>query len=250
MKIPSALWMTTLVALTAVSCGGRVRGGTGNSTTSNGGSGSTSGSNGGGSAGAITTAPCEAMVDAGRPPVADARVPLEHRSSACCTSPRGPGSTEQPYPPGIAASSPDGGVACSSDSQCVSGTNGRCFPNEGLVGPGGCSYDECATDSDCPSGTPCGCRASPGDNAANVCAPGGNCVVDSDCGPGGYCSPSREDCNGPSPYFCHTALDACVNDADCLSVDAGANFGITSKLCSYDHESHYWSCKQFVCNPP
>jgi hypothetical protein len=228
MKIQCALAVATLGVVSALGCGGRASGRP--------------------ESGA--SASCEpTLVDAGEPLTADARVVLNHRPSACCTSQRGPGGADQPYPPGVAAFSADGGVACSSDSQCASGTNGRCFPFEGLVGPGGCSYDDCSSDSDCPSGTPCLCRASASDNAANICAPGGNCAVDSDCGPGGFCSPSRQNCAGPTPYFCHTASDACVNDADCPP-SAADNPAVTRDVCAYDPQASHWACKQLVCYPP
>jgi hypothetical protein len=80
------------------------------------------------------------LVEAGAASMGDAEVPLNHRPTpACCPSQRGPGPScvtticaSQPYPSGVAA-------GCSSDSQCTDGVNGRCFPFEGLVGPGGCS---------------------------------------------------------------------------------------------------------------
>jgi hypothetical protein len=143
---------------------------------------------------------------------------------------------------------PDAG-GCVSDSDCTSGANGRCFPFGGLVGPGGCSYDECSTDSSCGSRTPCLCRGSSSDNSANVCDPGGDCAVDSDCGPGGYCSPSWESCGGPK-YRCHTAHDACINDGDCPSVDAGAFSCSTVALCAYSPQAQSWACNQRVCCPP
>lgn len=177
---------------------------------------------------------------------ADASVPLDHRSTAAaCPTERGPGPPTQPYPQGQSA-------GCASDSDCTSGQNGRCFPFEGLVGPGGCSYDECFTDSTCGPTTPCVCRASATDNAANVCDPGGNCAVDSDCGPGGYCSPSVSICawNSPAPYFCHTRNDVCINDADCPSVDAGAGSCSTFSSCAYDPQVHYWACTQLTCCLP
>src|ERR1700733_1886364 len=123
---------------------------------------------------------CEpAFVEAGTGLAGNAEVPIYHRATpACCPSERGPAPLTQPYGSGTA----DG---CSSDSECTGGADGRCFPFEGLVGAPGCSYDQCFTDSDCPSGTPCLCRSSPADNSPNVCVPGGNCVLDSDCGPGG-----------------------------------------------------------------
>ena len=162
-----------------------------------------------------------ALVDAGTGYMGDAEVPDIHRAQpGCCPSRRGPG-------PSLASGS--GPSSCTSDSQCTDGVNGRCFPAEGLLSGGGCSYDQCFTDLNCGSRTPCICRESDTDNTPNVCAPQGNCAVDSDCGPGGTCSPSTESCPNydvggyasSSPYYCHTATDLCINDEDCASVDAG-----------------------------
>jgi hypothetical protein len=187
------------------------------------------------------------VVDAGAATAGDGAAPLHHRpAAACCPSQRGPGPSGQPYPPGLTSPGPEG---CSSDSQCTAGVNGRCFPFAGLVGPGGCSYDECFTDSACGSKMPCLCRRSPAGNSANVCVVGGNCAVDSDCGPGGYCSPSFSSCGYEQHYYCHTALDACLNDTDCPSPDAGASCATVSS-CAYDVQQQHWACRQDVCCPP
>ena len=193
-------------------------------------------------------------------------VPLQHRSSsASCPAQRGPApqlcaggtcySQPYPYPAGIP-------TTCSSDSQCTAGVNGRCFPLEGNITAGGCSYDECFTDSNCGARTPCICRSSSTDNYANVCFVGGNCAVDSDCGPGGYCSPSMETCYstnpnveaeglaGPNPYFCHTTSDLCINDSDCPPLDAGTASYFGTSLCAYNTQDNRWECTQFVCLPP
>jgi len=179
----------------------------------------------------------------------DAKVPLQHRSTpASCPSQRGPG----PSCAGTMCSS------CSSDSQCTAGVNGRCFPWEGLVGPGGCSYDECLTDSDCGARTPCLCRSSSTDNSANVCDVGGNCAVDSDCGPGGYCSPSAQVapnqptnvCWGSTPYYCHTASDLCINESDCAPPDAGPPTPFPTYTCAYNPQDNRWECTQAFCGLP
>jgi hypothetical protein len=188
-------------------------------------------------------ASCEpAFVEAGTGRSGDAEIPVYHRAApACCPSERGPAPSTQPYTSGMAA-------GCTSDSQCTSGADGRCFPFEGLVGPGGCSYDGCFTDSDCPSGTPCLCRISASDTSANMCVPGGNCVVDSDCGSGGYCSPSPQ-CYGVAGYYCHTAADSCINDTDCPAVDAGGDCQIPS-TCAYSADAQRWACSEQHCCPP
>jgi hypothetical protein len=246
-----AFVLSALAVASGLGCAGRVSGSTGSLDAGSGGSGTSGGgANGGSSPSPIPSASCESTVaDAGSASTTNGRVPLYHRASRCCSSQRGPGPAPQPYPADIAAIGANGGVACSSDSQCLNGTNGRCFPFEGLVGPGGCSYDECSTDSDCPSATPCTCRSTPTDNAATVCAPGGNCAVDADCGPGGYCSPSEDSCYGPSPYFCHTAFDTCIDDVDCPPVNGGVP-AVTSAACAYDAQAQHWACTQRVCYPP
>jgi hypothetical protein len=194
---------------------------------------------------------CEpTSVEAGTVPEGDAEVPLEHRPTpACCPAQRG-GPGGQPYPSDYASDEAGG---CTSDSQCTSGVNGRCIPNDGEVGPGGCSYDECFTDSNCGSKTPCLCRSSATDNSPNVCDVGGNCAVDSDCGSGGYCSPSvqvlpnqpPDACWGLDLYFCHTVSDLCINDSDCAPPDAGS-----PPTCAYHPQDSRWECTDAVCALP
>ena len=202
-----------------------------------------------GSPDAIAPVSCgPTSIEADAAPEGGAKVPAVHRATACCPSQRGPGPSQQPYPPGIASAlAPDAG-GCTSDSDCKDGANGRCFPFEGLVGPGGCSYDECFADSTCGSKTPCICRGTSTDNLANVCDPGGNCAVDSDCGPGGFCSPSWESCSGPT-YECHTALDTCIDDADCPDVGAGASCPTVAR-CAYSLQAQHWACTSLTCCPP
>jgi hypothetical protein len=189
---------------------------------------------------------CEStFVDAGTASASHARVPLHHRPMpACCSSERGPGPAGQPYPSGVAST-------CTLDSQCTAGVDGRCFPFEGLVGIGGCSYDECSTDSDCGSGAACLCRNSSADDFATVCVRGGNCVVDSDCGPGGYCSPSiGQNCFSPNSYFCHTAMDTCMDDSDCPSVVADPLSCRILTPCAFDPQQRRWACTQVTCCEP
>jgi hypothetical protein len=179
----------------------------------------------------------------------DGRAPQTHvASGSACPQQRGPG---------LDGCNPDGGlasptaVACLRDSDCTAGESGRCNfwpvssppPSEAgsqLVLPlcgSTCSYDTCFSDSDCPPRVPCGCRSSPSAGAANVCLTGSNCAVDSDCGPGGFCSPdSSQQTQGLLLYFCHTANDACLDNSDC------PNGG-----CQHDSTSARWIC---VTAPP
>jgi len=125
----------------------------------------------------------------------------------------------------------------------------------------GCSYDECFTDSHCPSLSPCLCRTSAADNTANVCLRGGNCAVDADCGPGGYCSPSPSPPAGHDPgcgyanyaYYCHTKTDTCINASDCPAAvppDPQDTVEGWFPICAYDQTLKHWGCGQSACFPP
>jgi hypothetical protein len=105
----------------------------------------------------------------------------------------------------------------------------------------GCASDagSCSTPCDCPMGNTCACEGSPyvGD-AGNVCV-GGNCVVDADCGPGGYCSPSMSEggaCARFVGFFCHTSGDECVDDTECPS-PGSCIFSAT-----------HWACTRAFCD--
>ena len=194
-------------------------------------------------------------------------VPHNHRASgSVCPQGRGPGISELKPPCSLDAGIP---TNCWQDSDCTSGTNGRCLARQGpMTCMSGCSYDNCSSDSDCPANVPCDCRASESDSAPNGCVTvtGGNCRIDSDCGPCGYCSPTQVNvlcscpsealCDGTSKcyagqtevpcecgdacghgYFCHTQRDTCIDDADC------GNQG----TCNYDTVNKMWSCS--VCWP-
>ncbi|HVZ88830.1 MAG TPA: hypothetical protein VHG72_17805 [Polyangia bacterium] len=196
------------------------------------------------------------------------RVPSNHRASGLfCPAGRGPGSTTASYcatDGGSTTAAITGPRLCAADSDCTAGSNGRCFLNGGPVADCGtsCSYDGCAQDTDCPNDEPCVCRASAADSAANICLTGGNCRVDSDCGAGGYCSPSQVNdfCFCPSPalcpdgstlcsagdqqvpcacgdacghaYFCHTKRDSCTDDSDCPG----------GQTCNFDTVNGIWDC--------
>jgi hypothetical protein len=133
---------------------------------------------------------------------------------------------------------------CDSDSQCTMGTNGRCVEQGGGIAYCGCTYDTCADDSACPTGQTCACHGSPYNSGGNTCVPG-NCRVDSDCGPGGYCSPSyaQEGCGGLEGYYCHTPKDQCVNDGDCMT----SGF----QVCMYEIAQGAWQCAmEYACAAP
>lgn len=174
--------------------------------------------------------------DTPRPP----RVPLRHRATAtACPSTRPASMCD----PGVGSGPP---LMCRSDSECTAGTNGRCVgnPHDGCR----CNYDACSTDGDCMNAA-CECRlASRGAAGANVCIPG-NCRVDADCGVGGYCSPTLGSCGdygGLVGYYCHTARDECVDDADCATVLDGGFLG-QRPYCMYSQEVGRWVCSNSGC---
>jgi hypothetical protein len=174
--------------------------------------------------------------DAGAP---DAHVPDSHRPSAlCCPVDRDPGSTCAPD----AAVPP---IACFGDSDCNKGTNGRCVVYPGTRSASGgagffidgcsseCTYDECFSDVDCPGHVPCDCRVF--GYGTNVCRTGSRCSVDSDCGPGGFCSQDLSNL-----YYCHRPGDVCFNDRDCQQGEFGAR-------CRFNTDTSQWQC---FGNPP
>jgi hypothetical protein len=115
------------------------------------------------------------------------------------------------------------------------GTNGRCRYSTGGAIFCSCSYDTCLHDTDCPTGETCGCRGSPYVSGGNSCVKS-DCRVDSDCGAGGYCSPTTGSCGVLLGYFCHTQKDQCVNDSDC-AIDGGG-----LRKCGYSTTAGYWMC--------
>ena len=197
------------------------------------------------------------------------RVPVNHRSasSAC---PQGRGAGVSSIPANCLQSSTR--VACTRDSDCGSGANGRCLQDLGPACGYSCSYDDCTDDADCSEKAPCACRSSTSATAANTCATDSNCRVDADCGHGGFCSPSLLDnvcqcfserfcqadagsscsetgsdgvtksvpcsCGGNCGhgYFCHTAKDTCLDDSDCAR-----------GTCNFDLTSRAWMCTAFIC---
>lgn len=157
--------------------------------------------------------------------------PSSHRAvAALCPRDRDPAGSL----PG--SSQRDGAVGtCIADAECTSGINGRCLF-------AGCSYDGCFTDEDCGgstqagSGGACICAA-PGLNRAGHGCISGNCRIDADCGPNGYCSENDvfERCGGviEQALYCHTSQDTCVDDTDC---------GVEER-CVYQQDATRWACE-------
>lgn len=164
---------------------------------------------------------------------APSKVPTNHRTddSQCAT----------PTPAGNCPIQvmPMGSGACSKDTDCTAGTNGRCVEEGGGALYCGCTYDTCAGDSACATGEVCACHGSAYvGGQGNTCEPG-NCRVDSDCGVNGYCSPSINpmSCGSLLGYYCHTAADECVNDTDCTGGAQGPN------VCAWSSTVNHWQCK-------
>ena len=199
---------------------------------SSGGSGSSSGSSSGGSSGGSSGSSSGGSSggSSGSSSGGNHEVPVNHRpdDSECL----------QPAAPGDCQGGSSGGQPgnCGSDSQCTSGTNGRCVEQGGGVLFCACTYDTCADDAACPTDQTCACHGSTYmGGLGNTCVPG-NCRVDGDCGAGGYCSPSfsTQSCGSLGGYYCHTPQDQCVNDADC-----GSGF-----VCNYSTSAARWTCQQ------
>lgn len=124
--------------------------------------------------------------------------------------------------------------SCTQHADCTEGENGKCVAR-GIGMSAGyryCAYDQCFTDDDCDKGRVCYCT--PRDAAR--CLSVGNCQVDADCGPGGYCSPSMgSDCSGYHTidgYHCRTPADTCVDDSDCTGSD----------YCNFEPYKNLWEC--------
>ena len=100
----------------------------------------------------------------------------------------------------------------------------------------------CRSDSDC-GGFVCECEGGFRSDY-DVCLRSGNCLVDSDCGDGGYCSPTFGDCgsySGTVAYYCHTPDDDCLDDTDCGD---GSDWG---PYCAYNLIAGRWTCSDSHC---
>jgi hypothetical protein len=184
---------------------------------------------------------------------ASGRVPQKHRAAAvvcaapasCVTATSTAEAGGAPVPRGAAVPT----LPCTLDTDCTAGTKGQCVAQTGAT-TCQCVYDSCSSDADCAQmGGPCVCASSgqgqgivaPAGGAGNVCR-GGNCRLDADCGAGGYCSPSLGTCGnygGVTGYYCHTAADKCVDDADCAAQGGGD--------CRYDSAMGHWDCETSEC---
>ena len=175
---------------------------------------------------------CVSVLPACRKKVDPGAKPEEHREvAATCSSAPGRGYAKVGVP-----------GECSKDSDCKRGMNGRCV----LIGDmnparnrNACEYDDCFTDSDCHAHETCTCGfRSEMIAERHRCLPS-NCRVDGDCGPNGFCSPSKRKMGSSTVegWYCHTEDDECMNDADC----PGAR-KMFEPYCGYSKKKERWMC--------
>ena len=194
----------------------------------------------------------------------DISVPQEHRTVAeDCPAERGS------IGPVVTTSCTDpSALACTSDADCTTGSNGRCLQSLIDLCQTFCSYDECLEDTDCPNAESCVCRSGGASTAPNVCAPDSNCRTDADCGDCGFCSPNvvanslgcshqlgalttcgvavmgngtqmirvnLGECSAVLTfgYACHGSNDECTNDSDCTEPGG---------YCAYSAGQERWTC--------
>jgi hypothetical protein len=156
------------------------------------------------------------------------RIPIKHRAvGEECNKP-----TEIPEPDAGGVLAPGN---CSVHADCIEGIDGRCIYYGGEPGRLLCAYDNCFKDSDCGDGV-CECL---GGYYPNTCR-SGNCQIDADCGPDGYCSPSNVGCSG-TYFYCHTPEDECVDDTDCNET------GVSNPSCYYNPDVGKWICGSNMC---
>lgn len=162
------------------------------------------------------------------PTSGDAGAPRSHRATAVACPPR------------------DGTVPCGSDADCHQ------FAALALCDHGSCNLDACTSDAQCGSLSVCACRGevtTPDPSSGYRTCLKGNCRVDADCGPGGYCSPSVSPGCGPAyglyGYFCHGPLDECLDDRGCVM---GAGASATQGYCAYHPDLGRFACGYLFCH--
>lgn len=129
---------------------------------------------------------------------------------------------------------PTGG--CMTHAECTEGENGRCV--RAMVGAF-CDYDECFSDNDCADNEVCSCDGSY--YGGNACVPS-NCRTSADCA-GTRCTPTYGCLAGgpPEGWYCRTASDECVEDADCDEA------GMAGGRCAFDPTRMLWACEYGIC---
>ncbi len=173
------------------------------------------------------------LCEGARTPASPVPVPQEHRPAPVACGPTDNGAD---------TSRDGGGISCSSPFDC-NGDAATLDPASCLGGT--CTYDQCLTDADCPTGALCLCSSEAGGGDIrhfNECVPAA-CHIDSDCGVGEYCSPSRGYCGGVSGFYCHGPRDTCADPTtDCPCVE-----GPTSPSCVYAPQVGNWVCATLFC---
>jgi hypothetical protein len=144
--------------------------------------------------------------------------------------------------PGEGYTHPGSSGTCSKDSDCTKGRNGRCMAGRPRMGgrsePNHCEYDDCFSDTECGAGETCNCGLREPIPERHRCLPS-NCRIDGDCGPNGFCSPSKKALGAGTieGWFCHTEDDECTNDGDCLPEKANS-----FPYCGYSKKKERWIC--------
>ena len=108
-----------------------------------------------------------------------------------------------------------------------------------------CRELECLSDADCEDDTLCDCGitdpaltcGTQDAQCSHRCVPAW-CRTDADCGVGGWCSPSFDDCHASLLYFaCHRAeSDECTSDAECF-------YSRDGRMCQFSPGAG-WRCRQ------
>ncbi len=207
-------------------CGGNTSGGT-TPTGDDGGTGGTS-SSGGGTGGTGGSCGGTGSSSSGGPSCGGAHpAPTGRPSDVAC-----------PATPPVSNAPDAAAPSCTTLTDCTGDGGINISPYGGCLN-GVCSRDQCLLDSDCGSGMLCACTSQLGyrGNAiqsGNQCI-ATNCRLDSDCGSGGVCSPSNGDsCGGLSGFFCHSAADTCLTNADCCG---------STPSCVYQPTLGHWACQ-------
>lgn len=139
------------------------------------------------------------------------------------------------------------------DAPALCTTNGTCGDEEvcllehvfGNRSRCACHAAECLVDGDCREDELCDCGVT--DNSikcggpyrvtpcAHRCVPA-ECRVDADCGPGGWCSPSPNECHSAvTVWACHLpARDECLSDDECA-------FSADGAICQFADGA--WRCR-------
>jgi hypothetical protein len=222
-RIWAGLWVLGLIG--SAGCSGTIGGASSGGST---GGGNTGGGNTGGGSGQSTGTTGSSTSSSGQPITCPPPEPKNHRTAEMACGPSMPAKT------------------CATDADCSSPAPqpaGKCVA-------GTCSWNQCTQDGDCTGNDVCVCQNQSFGWAhmslGSVCVPA-NCHTDSDCGPGGFCSPTVSASCGPfygvQGFYCHTCKDTCIDDSDCGPAWDGGPAG----YCAYDPSVGHWACGNSFC---